>query len=247
MAGVLKVEGAKLLLKGGLLNGNRNIHAMRSATQTFTTAGDYEAIVMGLADWSLGADGTAKNTAKESWPTPTADLADPVGISLYNGANWLYHWTSLRANVDAPEAGADFAILADQLELTLKTSAAALTARGLQLAYSAGLVSGTRYMSMHSAEPGATGGSQHGESTEVLEATWEVVSTAQNSVHNASAITWMRQLTNLPEITWVALREGTTTNANVLWKKQLTTATDPVLGATPFIDDEAATISFTIG
>lgn len=228
----LKAAGADLLFKGGLLNGTRGIAALSAAGTEFGAAGGYERIAMALADWTIpvsGANhGTARNTAVQNWPEPTAVLADMTHFGIYSAtsAGDLLWDFAIDGDVDPAQIGADFGIDAGALVLG---GSGVVTNEGMRLAFREGLLSGTRAISIHTAEPDATGSNQEGASVTVTAAQFDLTSNTANTLRRARNNVRVRpaaSTTDLDDTTWAALRAGTASNAQVLMKAAYTNNPD---------------------
>ena len=246
----LKVEGAKLLLKGGLLNRTNYIAALADAATEFTNTGNYARIAIALAAWTLTNAGAAENTAAANFPSPSAVLQDPMYMGMYDsqavGSGNLLLTTAFAGNPEPPGIGAPFGFDAGQIDLG-RTAASKVIGRGQRAAFEEGLVSGTRYFSVHSAEPGDQGGSQIDDSVLVAASLWDFTASMEQEVQNNASIAFGVQASDEARPTWTALRDGAGAGANVLWKDELDEqALDPDVGATITILANMVTIGFTI-
>lgn len=249
----LKTAGAKLLLKGGLLNRTLYVAAMRSATLEFAAAAEngyatYARQAIALAGWTRTNAGLAENAAKIEFPQPTADsTAAPTHWGLWSaagvGAGTLYDTHELTGSPAAPASGVTFGFDAGQLELIVK--AGAVTARGMRRAFETGLVSGTTYLALHAARPSG-GGSQIDTREAVAAAGWEEVSGAGHQVQNASAISFGVQATDVAQPLWTGLWSAATAG-QLLWEDEIDVAPeDPEAGANIVVPAESVKIGFTV-
>lgn len=229
----MKVAGSRLCLKGGLLN--RNVYIMaRSAEDTEFPIGTgaYARILRNLASWTRAATGRATNTAAANFPTPTAVLGDPTFVGLAsaaNGGNVL--WTgAVTGDPSPPGIGASFGFDAGALGLSIALGA--ITARGSVLAFEEGIVSGSRWMTLHSNDPGTTGSNQQGAAVSVAEGLWDELPTDGSKVRNNAVINFGVQTSDLPDLMWAALRDAAS-GGNVLWRDAFdNNPDDPAAGDT---------------
>ena len=241
----LKVAGAKLLLKGGLLNGNRYLAAMTDASTEFGNTGGYARILMTLSDWEAeNSGGWYRNDDEENFPTPTANLADPTHIGLYDAATsgnllWV---NALSSNVNAPQLGSNFGF--DENAVRQRVSGV-VTADGSKAAMTEGLLSGTRYISLHSASPSAS--NRQGSSVQVQASHWDFVSGSENQARINRIVTWGAQQTNLADITHFALRDGSGASAKILFADSLdNNPDDPAIGDTISFAANALSITLAV-
>ena len=245
----LKAAGADLAYKGGMFSGTKYIGLIDSSDDEFTGNG-YGRIAMtgfgGAAAWV--ADG------EEYENRQVVQFAQPTGAAWPGIAKWgLYTAASsgdLLIDVDvnpdtaAPQIGASVSAAAQALAWGFT----GFTADGSLIAMSAGILSGSRYLTLHTAAPGTNGasaiftdgvvwnGSNQGGKTLVnvqIEAdAWDLdTASGMRRARNNKVISYGAQTADLPDPTFVALRDGTAINSKVLWSNALTSP-DPGLGAT---------------
>ena len=257
----LKVEGAKLGLKGGLLNGDRyiSVHTAdpgNNNADEFPHSGGssyaYARIVAALAKWTIPNTGIAKNTAALNFPTPTGTMGDPThcGISTHpangdSGDKSLFTG-ALGADVAAPNIGAEFGWPAD--DFTIGCVGGTITPAGSVLCLKSGLLSGDRYLSLHTDDPGTnranevSGGSYAAQL--IALSGWTIDGTTGIATLN-KIITYGVQTSNLPDVMWVALCSSLT-GGDVLWKVAFSNnPDDPGLGDTLRFAASAVTIGLT--
>ena len=127
--GKLTLEGWKLCLKGGLLNGNRylGLHDAAPGTNRANelSGGAYVAQLVNLSNWTISTtNGNAVLNAKVTWPTMTVDQPDVTHLSLCDsasGGNVLWA-TALTNNPADPNIGDQFSIAVNNLTITLPVS-----------------------------------------------------------------------------------------------------------------------------
>ena len=246
----LKLAGARLLLKGGLLNGTRYV-SVKSAEATEFTDAWYNRKSIALADWTRNNMGLAENTAALDFDTPTANaVASPshIGLSSHldpsNAADVEYLTSALTGSPAAPALGASFGFDAGTLELT-DTANDAVTALGMKKAYESGLVSGTTYMAVLAGDPTGAG-VQLLTRQSITAANWLEDSGQMNSVRNNVALNYGVTASALSRPTYVGLYDALT-SGNLLWYDALDSqALVPAAGATISIAVNAIRIGFTI-
>ena len=242
----LKVAGARLLLKGGLLNRTNYIGVLTAAGVEFSDSW-YARESIALADWTRTNAGLAENTDALNFTTPTANAASAPGMwGMYNAltAGSVLATQDLSGSPSAPALGASFGFDAGDLELA--HSAGAVTARGLRKAYESGLVSGTTYLGIFENQPSGGSPGAIDDRVAVAAATWVENSSAQNNVRNNSILNYGVQATDVAQPMWLGLYDAST-GGNLLWEDQLdTTPEDPDVGATLSIAANAVSIGFTI-
>ena len=218
----LKRAGAVLGMKGGILN--RTVHVGAKVTANAELAGNaYARIAKALADWTRNNTGISTNTAAFDFPTPTGDYASaPTIAALYSaalgGGDELWD-QALSAVVAAPALGAVFRFPTGAITVSLVGGA--ITARGSKAAQEEGLVSGARWLTLHTNAPGNNGANQAGAAIPLTAGggiwTPNPAPGAQKySVRNNAVIETGVLNTDLPDTTYVALRDAAN-NGNVLW------------------------------
>ena len=236
----MKAAGADLLFKGGLYNGNRFLALFSGLSPLTEISGNsYARLARTLTNWK--ADGAGYiNDGNFDFPAPQpAGWPAIVGYGLYSattGGTLYYDFDS--TDTAAPALGAPVGFL----DSTIGYRFTGVTDTGGQLSCSAGLLSGTRALSLHSQAPGATGGNQIDDSVVVTAGQWTVDTQAADGdagtpkrrrAQNNVIIDWGVQTSDVAQPTHIALRDGTGTGANVLWSNALPVATDdPALGDT---------------
>lgn len=237
MAG-LRQAGSDLFFKGGLFNGNRHLAAF-SAEGVELSGNAYVRRLAVLADWSASGRDYRNNK--------TLDFADPTMAwlaithwGMYDaatGGNLLVDF-ELGAATLAPAAGAEVGFDANTIGWGF---IGATTVAGSHKGANEGLVSGTRYLTLHSAEPNDDGSNVIDQPVQVTAGQWTVDTSGTNRrARNNARLSFGAAVTDLPTPTWVALRDGNVynnatpaNNSRVLWKDQFDTAAmDPDLGDT---------------
>ena len=242
----IKLAGADLAFKGGLLNGNRYA-GLFSAEGTELTGNNYGRQLLALSDWQ--ADGAEyENAAQEVWgpPQPAAWLAvTHWGLfSAETSGNLLLDVDITDTN--APGIGASVAAAMAQIgwSFTGQSSTA-----GSVAALSEGMLSSTRYLTLHSAATplrtddgesstsntistnGASDGSGTPLALTIAAADWTVDTQPAGTrrARNNKVMNFGIQTADLPDPLSVALRDGNQHTSNILWHTSLT-ADDPSLG-----------------
>ena len=251
----VKAAGADLAFKGGVVNGTRGVAGF-SAAGTELSGNAYARISMALNAWNVTANGF-RNTAKITFPRPTPAAWLPIthwGLySQVSGGNLLLDYDS--TDTAAPQLGAEVGFLATTFGWDF--SGGKILAPGALKMCNEGLVSGTRYITLHSgATPG--GGNFIDQPVQVAEATWSVDTidhtpgTTDGQKHrrarNGSVINFGAAITDLPALMSLSLRDGANgTSAAVLWGSTYTTAPDnPDLGDTLSLAENAVEILIPI-
>lgn len=242
----LKLAGARLLHKGGLLNRTNYIAVMSSATAEFADSW-YRRRAMALAAWTRTNAGLASNTEALEFPTPMANAAlAPSHFGIYSAATagTLYATQALTGSPLAPAQNASFGFDAGDLELALATGA--VTGRGLRRAFESGIVSGTTYVGLFERQPSGNNPGAIDDRVGVAEAGWVENSAAMNNVRNSAAVEFGIQATNEPRPLWVGLFDAATAG-NLLWEDQFdATPADPEAQARLTIPANTMSIGFTI-
>ena len=218
----LKRAGAVLGMKGGILNRDVHVGAKASANAELRGNG-YARILKQLADWTRNNTGISTNTAAFDFPTPTGDYAAaPTLAAIYSaalgGGDELWD-QALSAVVAAPALGAVFRFPPGAI--TVSMVGGAITARGSKAAQEEGLVSSDRWLTIHTSAPGNNGANQAGAAIELPAngSVWTpnpAPGAQKYSVRNNAVITTGVLNTDLPDTTYVALRDAAL-NGNVLW------------------------------
>lgn len=105
---------------------------------------------------------TATTSGVVQFPTPTAVWGDPTYAGLHktisgtSAADFLGS-TALSADVSAPAIGADVEFAAGTVTITVPEGE--LTPEGAKIAIQA-IIAGTRYISLHTADPGNNGSNE---------------------------------------------------------------------------------------
>lgn len=156
MAYGIKLAGANLAYKGGVLNGTRYLGLLRTETNEFTSSsqGGYARVAMALADWQKVTGAGARNyenMAQEIFGPPTgAAWPAIVGFGLYSaatGGDLL--WNVDVTDTGAPGIGASTGTDAGDSEFGF-TAGGNLTPAGSFKCLDEGLLSGTRRLVLHS-------------------------------------------------------------------------------------------------
>ena len=246
----LKVAGANLVYNGGLLQGTKYLGLIDSGGDEFT-GNSYARIAVsgfsgGSADWQV--DGNQyENKAAETFPQPQGGAWPAISAwGLYDASsagNVLFDLDI--TDTAAPQIGAMVSAMAEAIAFGISGA----TNMGSLLAMSEGIFAGTRAFTLHTGDPGTTGAqviftdgvvwngsNQAGKtvlSRSVVTANWSydnVTGPHRRRARNAE-LSYGAQQADLPDPTYVALRNGTAHDSGVLWSSALTAA-DPGLGYT---------------
>ena len=232
----MKLAGANLFWKGGLVNGSRALAAF-SAVGTELTGNSYARIPMTLADWTISGSGF-RNADVQTFPIPAPLAWLPVthwGLySAASGGNLLLDYDS--DDTAAPQLGASVGF--DAGAVGWNFVAGKITQQGARAGCRSGLVSGTRTLTLHSGTV-ASGSNFVDQPVTVAASLW-TASTVANTpgtsdgqrhrrLRNNAAVNFGLALSDLPEIMSVALRNGTDgSSADILWSSTFSmTASDP--------------------
>ena len=230
----MKTAGADLFFKGGLLGGTKYI-GLIDASDNELSGNAYARVAMtgfGSSN-SWQPDGEEyENRGVVQFPVPTSAWSAIAKWGLYTAANG----GTLLADVDIspdtaePQTGADVSAAMQALAIGFTSD---ITAAGSLAGMSAGLVSGTRYVTLHSGDPGANGANLVGAlRVQVAESVWNLAASGGNRrARNGSAISFGGQMVDLDAVTWTALRDGVANNASVLFATSFASV-DPALGDT---------------
>ncbi len=99
------------------------------------------------------------NTSAVTFPVPSDDWADPTFVGIWTAATGgtFLGRVGLSNDVDAPTDGATVSFAATMLVVEISNDD--FTVAGAQQALN-GYISGTRYISLHSADPGTDGSNE---------------------------------------------------------------------------------------
>lgn len=238
MAYGLKLGGANLAFKGGLFNGNRYIGLLSAENTELARTRGYARELMTLADWQ--ADGRAQeNRAAELFGPPSGGAWLPiVGWDLHDavtGGNRLFNVDV--TDTDAPADGASVGSNAEQLRWSF--SGGNLTVAGSSKCANEGLLSGTRWLTLHTgATPtvgdtntngsgnainsDGTSGYGAGKSIQaagVQEGQWslDTVGSTRRRARNNAVLSHGITTADLPLTRSVALRDGNAHDSDILW------------------------------
>ena len=248
----LKTAGAALLLRGGLLNRNLYIAAMRSATQELSSAAQngyttYARVQIALAGWTRANAGTAENAAAADFPQPTAAAtAGCTHFALYSArtGGTLYLTQALDTAQLSGSIVRNFGF--DAGDLDLGTAAGAVTGRGMRRAFESGLLSATVYAELFQRQPSAANPGSIDDRVAVAANRWTSPSGAANTARNNRIIDFGVQATDVPRPGWVGLFDAAT-GGNLLWEDQFDVQpSDPSLGATLSIPVNGLTVGFEV-
>ena len=262
MAYGLKQAGGELAFKGGLLNGQRYI-GLFSAEGTELSGNNYARNGIVLADWQ--ADGAEyENANVEAFGPPQTNdwlALDSWGLFTTSTGGTRILDVDM-TDTDPPTLGASVSAMAEALGWGFTGS---VTSAGSIAALSEGLLSGTRYLTIHNAatplstNAGAsttsnaysTNGNTNGTGTMIAvqaqAAHWTTdLATATNlRARNNRVLSLGRQVADLTKPQSVALRNGNAHTSDILWTSALT-ATDPDLGDTLQFNVNGIVIPLTI-
>lgn len=247
----LKRAGAVLGMKGGILN--RTVHVGAKSSASAELSGNaYARIAAALAAWTRAATGISQNTAGLTFPTPTGDYSSAATrAALYSAATggdelWDEALVAVKA---APKANAVFRFPAEMVKVSLVGGA--ITAAGSKAAQEEGLVSGNRWLTLHTSAPGTTGANQAGDAI-ALPANGTIFSdhpspgSGKYSVRNNTLISTGVLMSDLADTTHVALRDAAN-SGNVLWTDAYDNdPSDPEVGDTFTFPANMLTIGFDI-
>ena len=204
----LKAIGADRAFINGLFNGNRWLAAF-SAANTEQAWGDYARIATALANYQ--ASGATMSTPASSTsrtrrpPGPRSRIGacmtlPPPGTCCSITSSpppWRRRRSGRRsASTPARSAGA---------------SPGSVTEMGSRACCSAGLLSGTRYLSIHTDDPGTAGDNAvaNEDPIQVMQAQWTLDTTGANRrARNNAVLSFGASTADLPVAMWVALRDG---------------------------------------
>lgn len=236
----LKLEGANLVLIGGLLNGPRHIGALSSASQEMS-GNNYSRVAIALANWQRdGATHRYENIAPVRFPSPLgASWATVNHWGLYSartGGNTLLI-DPIDAGARAPTIGADVGWAAGLLKAGFSGDAGVqVTADGSIAALIEGLLSGTRFITLHSGAPGTTGANRIDEPVQVLTTQWTLDTVTRpraRRARNNAVLSFGLAMTDLPVPLHIALRDGNQDSSKVLCSTAFSvTPRDPDIGDT---------------
>ena len=234
-----KAEGADLLFKGGAFNRTTHV-ALFSAAGTELTGNAYARVSRTLSNWKDDGAGMVNDGAIEfPQPNPAAWSAI-THWGLYTAASsgtLLVDYDS--TDTAAPQLGAPVGMLDGTIGWRFSDHA---TQAGGRKMLDEGLVSGTRTLTLHDGAPGTTGANMIDQAVTVAAAAWTLDTQAADAeagtvkrrrARNNTVINFGAAITDLPTPTFIALRDGTSSNAPVLWLDALPgSTTDPALGDT---------------
>ena len=247
----LKAAGADLAFKGGLLAGSKYVGLIDSSDAEFSGNSYARVALTGFgAGNSWQADGESyENINAVTFPQPTGGAWPGIAKwGLYTAATSGSLLLDVDVNPDtaAPQIGADVSAAAEALAWGFT----GITDAGALVMMSQGLFSGTRQVTLHTGDPGTTGasviftdgvvwnGSNQGSKTVLSVATtagnWTLNSLTtpnRRQARNNVVLNYGAQAADLPDPTFLALRDGTAVDSTVLWSGALS-ASDPGLGAT---------------
>ena len=229
----LKAIGADRAFINGLFNGNRWLAAF-SAAMTEQAWGDYARIATALANYQASGRNYV-NSGVLNFADPTSAGVAITHWGMYDAANAgnLLLDYELASALAAPQVGASVGFDAGAIGWGFS---GAVTEMGSRACCSAGLLSGTRYLSIHTDDPGTAGDNAvaNEDPIQVMQAQWTLDTTGANRrARNNAVLSFGASTADLPVAMWVALRDGDADDANVLWKDQFdTTPDDPDLGDT---------------
>ena len=249
----LKAAGADLAFKGGLLAGTKYVGLINTSDAEFSGNNYARVAATGFQagnTWQPdGANYENRGTVQFNQPTGGAwpAIAKWGLWDAQTGGNLLFD-VDVNPDTAAPQIGADVSAAAEAIAWGFT----GITAAGSLVMMSTGLLSGTKYLSLHTGDPGTTGasviftdgvvwdGSNEGSKTvltvESVAGSWTLdTNTTPNPdrrrARNNTTLSYGAQSANLPDPTFVALRDGTGHDAAVHWSGALTSE-DPGLGAT---------------
>lgn len=245
----LKASGADLAFKGGLHAGTKYIGLIDSSDAEFSGNSYARQSISGF-DQNNGwkEDGAEyENQSLIQFPQPTGGAWPAIakwGLwDAQTSGNLLYD-VDVSPDTAAPQIGADVEAAAE----ALGWSFTGVPNAGSIAAMKSGLLSGTRYITLHTGNPGTTGanviftdgvvwnGSNQGSKTvlavQAAAADWDIDTSSTNRrARNNKALSYGAQSADLPDPTHVALRDGNAHNSGVVWSSTLTSP-DPALGST---------------
>lgn len=265
MAFGLKKAGADLAYKGGLLNGTRYL-ALFSAEGTELTQTGYHRESIALAGWQ--ADGAFyENRQQVVYGPPGIVWPAIVAWGLYDAAadgNLLFDVDA--PNTDPPALNALVASVAEAIGWSFTS----LTSAGSLKAMDEGLLSGTRYISLHSGSSAVEANSADGSgnqdgnaintdgtsgagagktmlSVQISASQWTLddLTATNRRARNNVARGFGIQTANLPDPRSYALRDGNAHNSAILASATLTSE-DPNVGDALSFDANAIAFHCTL-
>ena len=248
----LKAAGADLAFKGGLLSGTKYIGLIDTSDAEFSGNSYARVGASGFSEsntWQAdGANYENRATVQFAQPTGGAWPAiDKWGLWDSSTGGQLLFDVDVSPNTAAPQIGADVSAAA----MAIAWGFTGITEAGALAMMNGGLLAGTRYLTLHTANPSAAGnigqnviftdgvvydGSNEGSKTVLAVSTvagdWALdTDSNRRRARNNKTLSYGAQSANLPDPTYVALRGGNAHDSSVLWSGALT-AEDPGLGAT---------------
>ena len=229
----MKTAGATLFYKGGLLGGTKYIGLIDTSDSELS--GDaYARVAMagfgGSDSWQLDGE-EYENRESVAFPSPTGAWSAIGKWGLYSAltSGELLADVDIDPDTAAPQTAADVSAAMQ----TLGIGFTGVTPAGSLKGMNEGLLSGTRYVTLHSGNPGTAGASFVGAlRAQVAESAWNLDDNASNRrARNGSVISFGSQASNLGAVTWVALRDGAGANAAVLFSTSFSSV-DPAAGDT---------------
>lgn len=235
----LKSAGADVAFKGGLLNAARGL-ALFSAQDTELSGNAYARLSRALANWTADTNGYLNNGLWE-FPQPTPNAWPAISLwgiySAPSGGDLLYDLDV--TDTDAPQLGASVGF-ADET-IGIRFSGGRITDDGALKICNEGLVSGTRYLTVHTGAS-ASGSNFVDQPVAISASAWtadtinNTPSTSDGQKHrrirNNAVVNFGAAVSDLAELNSVALRDGSNgATADILWSSTFT-AQDPALGDT---------------
>ena len=248
----LKAAGADLAFKGGVLNGSRGV-GLLSASETEFSGNAYARLSRALNQWTASGNGYV-NTALWEFVQPAPGAWPAVSLwGLWPAASsgsLLLEYD--HADTAAPQLGASVGFAAEAIGVRF---GGRITQAGGRAACASGLVSGTRYLTVHSGAA-AAGGNFVDEPVQISAGSWtadtinNTPGTSDGQKHrrlrNNAEVSFGAAVTNLPALMSVALRDGSNgANAGILWSSTFSTE-DPALGDTLSFAANALSITLPI-
>ena len=243
----LKQVGADRCFKNGLLNGNHWAGLMSSATAELTGNG-YARVALTLASWQRdGSTRRYENNGDIIFPVPTPQawlIVTHIGLwSTATGGNPFV--TIDITDTDAPQIGAQVRWVDEMVKFGAQNNG--ITVDGSIAMLNEGLVSGTRFISFHTAAPSSSNRIGNSVSVAAANFTANTSQAGRRGVRNNARIATNVFTTDVGTPTHVALRDGSAANAAILWAQTAGgNPSDPVIGDLSSIAANAMQVELSV-
>ena len=153
--------GSQRAIETGLLSGQIyvGLHTDNPTTGNEIAGTDYARLNISNGDWTFDettAAGRAQNTAIEAFATPGGDWTDPTHVGIWSAvsAGTLWAYDSLTTDVNQPRSGDTVRFSAEALTINIPGGTSdAWRTEAARRALDDGLLSGTVYARLHTANP----------------------------------------------------------------------------------------------